>query len=541
MATCASCRASIEDAARFCPRCGHPQARAEPGDPLIGALLDGRYRVESFIGRGGMATVYLARHEGLGRHVAVKLLHETISHDYPSVERFRREARAISRIAHPNVVSVLDFALDRELGRFFLAMEHVPGISLRTAIERGGGFELSRALHVLSQVGAALRECHGRGIVHRDLKAENVMLTRRGHDASFAKLLDFGLTRPLAADPEVARLTRTDQLLGSPVCMAPEQWRGEPLDERTDVYALGILAYEMLTGGSPFEGDTPFAYFLCHVERPVEPPSRRATGLPRAVDELVLRALAKDKDDRFASMDEVLATIGTIWRREELRGPVGRVSYAGTAAAPPATVDLAYAATLAHGAALDPVDDGPDLCAAAGRVASLRSQSLAGLVGRAWPGGAPQAIREKVTALASLEAGVAQEAAELAALRERAEAKDTLAAARRSTLHGELLDASDETQTLEDTASDRRRATERALAELARERERAQALMEREVVAHLREAQRRLDAIDAECAALAEAITQDGLSLEWDDAEQATLRRAMTDLSSAIGSIAPEA
>ncbi len=488
-----------------------------------------------------MATVYLARHEGLGRHVAIKLLHETISTDYPSVERFRREARAISRLAHPNVVSVIDFALDRELGRFFLAMEHVPGISLRVAIERGGAFEVSRAIHVLSQVGAALRECHGRGIVHRDLKAENVMLTRRGHDASFAKLLDFGLTRPLAADPEVARLTRTDQVLGSPVCMAPEQWRGEPLDERTDVYALGILAYEMLTGAAPFEGETPFAYFLFHVEGAVQAPSLRAPGVPRSVDELVLRALAKDKADRFASMDEVLERLGAIWRREELRGPVGRVSYAGTAAAPPSAPDLAYAATLARDAAsLDAVQDGPDLCAAAGRVASLRSHTLTDLVARAWPGGAPAAIRDKVAELVRLEASVADDAAELAALRERAEQRDTLHAIRRATLHGELLDASDEDPTLEETPSARRVTTERAIAELARERERAQAQMEREVGDHLREARRRLAAIEREHAAIAEAITQDGLALDWDDEEQATLRRAMTGLTGAIASIAPE-
>jgi hypothetical protein len=274
----------------------------------------------------------------------------------------------------------------------------------------------------------------------------------------------------------------------------------------------------------------------------VEPPSRRAREVPRSVDDFVLRALAKDKDDRFASMDEVLATLGTIWRREELRGPVGRVSYAGTAAAPPAAPDLAYAATLArHPASLDPVRDGPDLCAAAGRVASLRSHTLMDLVERAWPQGAPPPVRHKVEELVRLEASVAEEAAALAALRETEERSDTLHAIRRATLHGEHLDASDEMQTLESSPSARRSGTEHALAELARERERAQAQMEREVGEHLREAQRRLDAIERECAAIAEAITQDGLALDWDEEEQATLRHAMSGLRGAIGSIAPEA
>ncbi|HEY6006502.1 MAG TPA: serine/threonine-protein kinase [Anaeromyxobacter sp.] len=276
----------------------------------MGKLLGGRYRVLSPLGEGGMGTVYLCEHAVLHRRLAVKVLRPDLASDPELVDRFRNEAVAASRIGQENVVDVLDFGTSED-GSLYYVMEALDGRSLGAVIRQDGPFSVGRTLDLLEQICRALAAAHSSGVVHRDVKPDNVLLVRREDGSELAKVIDFGIShnrRQAGAAP----ITRSGAIIGTPEYMAPEQAAGDPVDRRTDVYAVGVLAFEMLTGELPIAAATPIATLVAHQTRTPDPPSRRRPSVPAEVDALVLRALAKRPEDRFASMEALAAEVARV-------------------------------------------------------------------------------------------------------------------------------------------------------------------------------------------------------------------------------------
>jgi serine/threonine-protein kinase len=261
--------------------------------------------VLSRLGEGGMGTVYLCEHAILGRRYAVKVLRPELGGSADVVERFRNEAIAASRVGGENVVDVLDFGSEPD-GVLYYVMEALEGRSLGALVAEEGPLDVARALALVEQICRALGAAHARGVVHRDVKPDNVFVVRRDDGTERAKVIDFGISH-VPAGPGAERLTRTGEIIGTPEYMAPEQAAGDPVDHRADVYALGVLAYEMLTGTLPIVATTPIATLVAHQTRIPEAPSVRRPGIPAAVDALVLGMLSKRPEDRPPSMDAVAA------------------------------------------------------------------------------------------------------------------------------------------------------------------------------------------------------------------------------------------
>jgi serine/threonine-protein kinase len=311
--TCPHCRAEISADARFCGACGKATAPTE-SDPhiplaqvadLAGKEIAGRYRILTKLGEGGMGAVYRGEQISLRRTVAVKLLRPELSANQTLLRRFSAEAEAVAKLSHPNTVNVYDFGQDTD-GSLFIAMEFIEGRSLRSAIAKEGPFAPQRALHIAAQVAASLADAHAHRIVHRDLKPDNVMLQDRGRQRDVVRVLDFGIAK-LRDDTRGTQnaMTQAGDMLGTPQYMAPEQIKGEAIDGRTDVYALGCMIYEMVTARLPFEAPTIMAMLSKHlIEAPIAPSQRRPDlGLPPAIDQLVLAAMAKDPGHRPPTMD----------------------------------------------------------------------------------------------------------------------------------------------------------------------------------------------------------------------------------------------
>jgi len=272
---------------------------ARVADPLVGQLLDGRYAVQARIARGGMATVYLAIDQRLDRKVALKVMHGNLADDDEFLQRFIREARSAARLTHPGVVHVYDQG--EHDGVAFLAMEYVPGRTLRDLMRERGTLSPREALDVMEPVLDALGAAHAAGLVHRDVKPENVLLADDGR----LKVADFGLARAVNS----ATTSQTGLLLGTVAYLAPEQVERGLADARSDVYAAGVLLFEMLTGTKPFEGETAVQVAFQHVTSEVPAPSSRAPGIPRAMDELVAEAAARDPQQRPADARELLMLV----------------------------------------------------------------------------------------------------------------------------------------------------------------------------------------------------------------------------------------
>ena len=260
-------------------------------DPIVGCLLDGRYRVGRQVARGGMATVYQADDTRLQRTVAVKVMHAAFAEDVEFVRRFHREAHAAASLSHPNVVAMFDQGHDQETGAVYLTMEYVAGRTLRDLLAERGPLDPNTALGILDQVLDALTAAHRAGLIHRDVKPENILLGARGE----IKVADFGLARAITTS------TATQgKLIGTVSYLAPEQLIGGRTDARSDVYAAGVVLYEMLTGVKPHRGDTPIQVAYKHVNQDVAAPSEDVAGLPAFVDGLVLRSTARDPHVRPA-------------------------------------------------------------------------------------------------------------------------------------------------------------------------------------------------------------------------------------------------
>ncbi|HEX4838094.1 MAG TPA: protein kinase, partial [Solirubrobacteraceae bacterium] len=263
-----------------------------------GTVIDGRYRVSARLGSGGMADVYLAHDTLLGRQVALKLLHHRFAEDQEFVERFRREASSAAGLSHPNVVAVFDRG--EWDGTYYIAMEYLPGRSLKAVVREHGPLSPQDATDIVVQILLATRFAHKRGIIHRDIKPHNVILDEEGR----AKVTDFGIARAGASD-----MTMTGSIMGTAQYLSPEQAQGHAVRETSDLYAVGVVLYELLTGSVPFEGESAVTVALKQVSVEPTPPSERNPEVGPALDAVVMRALAKDPSARFASADEFIGAL----------------------------------------------------------------------------------------------------------------------------------------------------------------------------------------------------------------------------------------
>jgi hypothetical protein len=271
------------------------------------STLQNRYRILRRIGVGGIGEVFLAEHLTLKRREAIKILKPQVATDPAFVQRFRREARASNRLAHPNIVTVYDFGQLPD-GRFFLSMEYVEGRPIDDIL-REGPLVPARALAILVQLADAADHAHGRGVVHRDLKPGNLILA-----GDLLKVFDFGIAKIISPEPgDSIVITQEGEVLGTPAYMAPEQWTGTTIDLRTDLYAIGCIAYEMLVGQPPFTG-TPMGIMTGHLNRTVTAPSemRRDAGIPAELDEVILKLLAKKADDRYPNARALLDALARV-------------------------------------------------------------------------------------------------------------------------------------------------------------------------------------------------------------------------------------
>jgi tRNA A-37 threonylcarbamoyl transferase component Bud32 len=290
-----------------------PPASAPPvdqrTDPLVGSVLAERYEIVRRIGEGGMGAVYEARHTVIGKRVAVKVLLEKFLEKPELVARLLQEARLASSIGHENIVDVTDFGTTTD-GRAFVVMEFLDGESLAQLVIRDAPLPIERSLRITRQVASALQAAHAKGIVHRDVKPENVYLVRRG-EADYVKVVDFGVSKAVHTreeGPEWQRLTRTGMVLGTPLYMSPEQARGgEDIDARADVWAVGVLLYECLTGEVPFRAHNYLGVISQVLTEEAAPPSRLRPelGIPVGVETVVMRALEKDRTRRYQQMGEL--------------------------------------------------------------------------------------------------------------------------------------------------------------------------------------------------------------------------------------------
>ncbi len=308
MITCAGCKHSYADSALFCPNCGTPKAR-EPvaGDPLIGKILGERFQVIELIGQGGSGTIYRAEHTTLRRRVAIKVLHNELSRDDLAVERFRREATTVAEIDNEHIVEVHDFGRTSD-GRLYLAMEMLEGETLDSVLAREKQLSVERTADILIQVGEALMEAHAIGYVHRDMRPRNLYLAVRRGKANFVKLLDFGLAKLVEGDAQAAS-TSLGMTFGDPRYMSPEQARGDRIDRRADIYQLGCIAYEMLTGAPPFTGNRVFDILSKQVTEVPQPLPTRRPGVPLWMEAAVAKMLAKDPENRFATTTRMVEAL----------------------------------------------------------------------------------------------------------------------------------------------------------------------------------------------------------------------------------------
>ena len=266
---------------------------------IEGKVLADRYAVGELLGRGGMAEVYLATDRVLDRPVALKVLGGWLANDGTFVERFRREALAAARISHPNLVAVFDAG--SEDGVHYIVMEHVPGETLADVLQKGGRLHPNRAITIAASVADALGVAHAAGIVHRDVKPGNVMLTPDGR----TKLMDLGIARSIDGE----RITHASSILGTAGYISPEQARGDPVDHRSDIYSLGCVLYEMLTGRQPFEAQDPLAVAYKHVHEPPAPPTSLEPSIPPGLEAVTLRAMEKEPAARFQSVSDMAAAL----------------------------------------------------------------------------------------------------------------------------------------------------------------------------------------------------------------------------------------
>ena len=335
----------------------------------VGDMLGGKYELLELLGQGAMGIVFKARHADLHRNVAVKVLHPEVLHDPMAPARFQREARAASRLEHPNSVQIMDYGQDGDV--FYIVMEFLEGQSLFDLVQaEGGRLDLRRTVDLMAQVCAALAVAHDAGIIHRDMKPENIMVVRRldddGVEREVVKVCDFGIAKIQAVElaeaptqtgpaPAVTQLSTAGQICGTPAYMAPEQARSEPLDARCDIYACGVILYYLATNHVPFHAETPIGLLLQHLTVPPHPPSDLVAGVDPGLERVILTCLRKDREDRWGSARELRAALLELVQPGPSDGAARAVSggSAGIGFAPTATPGVRASSPGAPGAPAD--------------------------------------------------------------------------------------------------------------------------------------------------------------------------------------------
>lgn len=308
MKTCPTCGRQYADTNTLCPVDGTVLKRPGNEDPLIGQVLAGKYRIDEKIAEGGMGCVYRATHVLMEKTVAIKVLHPALAADDKIVTRFTREAKAASRISHPHAIVVTDFG-ESEKGIVYLVMEYLRGQTLKNIIRTEGPMPLERVVKIVQQVAGALDAAHAEGVVHRDLKSDNIMLEEAA-GGDWAKVLDFGIAKIQQTAQSVHEtdpgLTAPNLIIGTPQYMSPEQCsQASSIDARTDIYSFGVILFEMLVGHVPFSGDSPTAIMMRHIQEPAPSILEERKDLPAGVGSVVARSLAKRPEDRFQSASEM--------------------------------------------------------------------------------------------------------------------------------------------------------------------------------------------------------------------------------------------
>lgn len=290
-------------------------------DPLINRVLSDRYRILQKLGEGGMGVVYLAEHVVIEKKIALKILFPDLTRRSDLVQRFMQEAKSASRINHENVIDITDFGQSPE-GYVFIAMEYLVGQDLGQLLKASGPLPWTRAQPIILQIVKALRAAHERGIVHRDVKPENVFVSPRDDGREFVKVLDFGIAKVLGLDDDAPRLTRTGMIFGTPEYMSPEQAQGQAVDHRVDIYAVGCILYHMVTGEVPFRAESFMGILSKHMLEQAVAPSVRNPTVEAAVEAVINRAMEKDPARRFQTMGEFVEALVPLGQGGDLSGGV---------------------------------------------------------------------------------------------------------------------------------------------------------------------------------------------------------------------------
>jgi serine/threonine-protein kinase len=341
---CGRCGTRYDASAAFCIQDGAPLDAGEAPDPYLGQTLLGQFHLESRLGAGGMGTVYKARQLGVERPVAVKILHPELTQNADAIRRFQREARVSAALDHPNVVRVIFFGQlpDNSL---FLVMEFLDGRSLADVVRDEGALAAARAVHITAQICDAIGEAHRQGVVHRDVKPENVQLVARGRDPDFVKVLDFGIARFLWG--EQTMVTQSGLIFGTARYISPEGAAGEVTDARSDVYSIGVLLFQLLCGETPFDAPAPVALLMKHIQDPAPDVRSRGRGasVPAPIAEVVARTLAKNPDARF---DDARALSDALREAAARAGLTAPLPSGAPSIAPPASHTLRGGTRDAH-------------------------------------------------------------------------------------------------------------------------------------------------------------------------------------------------
>src|SRR6266545_6006715 len=344
MKYCTVCKAKYNDNVSFCPVDG--EVLEDDPSSIVGSVLDGQYKIESLLGKGGMGAVYLARHILLGDRVAIKILPPEVRNNAEWLRRFRREGQAARRFRHPNAVTVYDLRTATD-GTIYMVMEYIEGHTLEAEIKRRGRFNPEGALEILEPILGVLNTAHSMGVVHRDLKPENIMIGKGSTNGEpVVKLLDLGIAkmREIAGvdSSGTTALTMAGQVLGTPYYMSPEQWGELPrdgnseIDGRADIYSLGLVFYELIAGKRPYSGMTIHELRRNHISITVPPLHEVVHDVPRAFSNAIARATSKDRGDRQSSAGELAAELRAAVSTGADGGDAGRtivdLPHAGTAA-----------------------------------------------------------------------------------------------------------------------------------------------------------------------------------------------------------------
>ena len=277
-------------------------------DPLLGRVLSERYRILKKLGEGGMGVVYLAEHVVIEKKIALKVLFPDLTRRADLVQRFMQEAKSASRIGHENVIDITDFGQSPE-GYVFIAMEYLSGQDLGQVLKASGPMPWDRAQPIVVQIVKALRAAHERGIIHRDMKPENIFVIPRDDGREFVKVLDFGIAKVMGLEEDVPRLTRTGMIFGTPEYMSPEQAQGQHVDHRVDIYAVGCIMFQMLTGRVPFKADSFMGILSKHMMEVPESPRGLNAAIEPGIEAVILKAMEKDPARRFQTMRELLQAL----------------------------------------------------------------------------------------------------------------------------------------------------------------------------------------------------------------------------------------